>query len=337
MWAHASFLLLCRGELKADRVLVPQPGGFGSLDALKNREAGAGGDSDDDEQEQKFYVGGAGRAGGSGQNVIDPSKLMDRARQLGAVSASEHEQNSSSAFVGAGYSMSGSSEPVVKSEDPNKVRHTITLWRNGFSIDDGPLRSSDDPTSQEFLKDLNDGRVPAELAGCCSAAVRPAAACLLAARRTPPAARPALLYARLLRCADRLRARSGRSGPSPLVSIVGRTTQDYEPPAGGAAVQAFAGAGHSLGGGGSQAAASEAAGATQAPTHVVQVDEAQPATTVQFRMHDGTRHQQRFNLSDTVASLYAFAASACPGVEFDLASAYPRKVLRSISCALTQS
>ena len=64
---------------------------------------------------------------------------------------------------------------------------------------------------------------------------------------------------------------------------------------------------------------------------------AQPATTVQFRMHDGTRHQQRFNLSDTVASLYAFAASACPGVEFDLASAYPRKVLRSISCALTQS
>lgn len=44
-----------------------------------------------------------GRAGGgSGQNVIDPRKLMDKARADGAVSGAEHEGNSSSAFVGAG-------------------------------------------------------------------------------------------------------------------------------------------------------------------------------------------------------------------------------------------
>lgn len=76
--------------------------------------------------------------------MIDPAKLLDRARQLGAVSASEHEgsrlnpcllaltldtisdlavrESSSRAFLGSGYSMSGeNAEPVVKNEDPNKV------------------------------------------------------------------------------------------------------------------------------------------------------------------------------------------------------------------------
>jgi hypothetical protein len=30
--------------------------------------------------------------------------------------------------------------PVERNEDQKKIRHAITMWRNGFTVDDGPLR-----------------------------------------------------------------------------------------------------------------------------------------------------------------------------------------------------
>ncbi|KAK6028958.1 SEP domain protein [Ostertagia ostertagi] len=39
----------------------------------------------------------------------------------------------------------------------------LFMWENGFSIDDGPLRSFDNPESQQFLQSIMQGRVPAEL------------------------------------------------------------------------------------------------------------------------------------------------------------------------------
>ena len=59
----------------------------------------------------------------------------------GAVSASQHEDGRSRAFMGSGYSLNGdAAAPVERNEDEKKIRHTITFWRNGFTIDDGPLR-----------------------------------------------------------------------------------------------------------------------------------------------------------------------------------------------------
>lgn len=40
---------------------------------------------------------------------------------------------------------------------------TITLYRSGFTIDNGPLRRLDDPSNSEFLRDLAKGVVPREL------------------------------------------------------------------------------------------------------------------------------------------------------------------------------
>lgn len=40
----------------------------------------------------------------------------------------------------------------------------ITLYANGFIIDDGPLRGLDDPANTKFLEELLSGRVPRELA-----------------------------------------------------------------------------------------------------------------------------------------------------------------------------
>ncbi len=40
----------------------------------------------------------------------------------------------------------------------------INFWEDGFSIDDGPLRKLEDPANASFLKSINDGECPRELA-----------------------------------------------------------------------------------------------------------------------------------------------------------------------------
>ena len=41
----------------------------------------------------------------------------------------------------------------------------IILWRNGFQVtDEGPLRPYDTPENKQFMQDLNNGRLPMELA-----------------------------------------------------------------------------------------------------------------------------------------------------------------------------
>jgi UBX domain-containing protein 1 len=41
----------------------------------------------------------------------------------------------------------------------------ITLYANGFTMNDGPFRKFDDPVNQQFIASLKDGRVPEELRG----------------------------------------------------------------------------------------------------------------------------------------------------------------------------
>jgi len=133
---------------------------IGTLDKLKKKDQG----EEEDERDARLYVGGTdGRGGGSGQSVVDPRKVLDNARKHGAVSASEHNENSGGAFVGAGYSLSGEGgTPVVENENEKAIKHRITFWKNGFSVDDGPLRDHHDAANMAFLSDINQGRVPQE-------------------------------------------------------------------------------------------------------------------------------------------------------------------------------
>lgn len=39
---------------------------------------------------------------------------------------------------------------------PEVVSHNITFWRNGFTIDDGPLRRFDDPANASFMEVILD-------------------------------------------------------------------------------------------------------------------------------------------------------------------------------------
>lgn len=41
--------------------------------------------------------------------------------------------------------------------------YTVTMWQNGFQVNDGPFRSNDDENSKKFIAELENGHVPAEI------------------------------------------------------------------------------------------------------------------------------------------------------------------------------
>lgn len=83
----------------------------------------------------------------------DVDAIFNQARQSGAVEASADHllpSSSSRSFAGTGRLLSG--EVSSTPELPQVVTHNITLWSNGFTVDDGPLRRLDDPANASFLE-----------------------------------------------------------------------------------------------------------------------------------------------------------------------------------------
>merc|ERR1719198_483350 len=93
---------------------------------------------------------------------------MKRAREeMGAQTVGEWQDGQapqSSAFTGSGQTLSGQSTEGAAAPKPPE-EHTITFYANGFTVDDGPLRSADDPANAAFLSAVNRGQMPAELMG----------------------------------------------------------------------------------------------------------------------------------------------------------------------------
>lgn len=87
--------------------------------------------------------------------VQDPTRgnsvdaIFDQARQS-AVDPIE-PSSASKSFFGTARLLSGETVPSIP-RHPEAVTHTVTFWRNGFSVDDGPLRRLDDPENAPFLE-----------------------------------------------------------------------------------------------------------------------------------------------------------------------------------------
>jgi len=184
---------------------------------------------------------------------------------------------------------------LLQKKEQQHVTRTITFWRNGFTVDDGPLRNVTDPENQEFLRDINNGIVPREMAG--------------------------------------------DAGPNVTFStnlVDNRAQERKEPPK--PKVTAFAGSGHALG----SSTTTSAPVSTPPPSNnnnvkpagsSYTVDESQPFTSIQLRLHDGTRLVAKFNLSHTVADIRRFVESAKrlgPGQNYDLMLTFPQKVLNEV-------
>lgn len=93
--------------------------------------------------------------------VQDPSKgnndvdaIFEQARQMGAMQGPFEQQqpsSSSRSFAGTGRLLSGETVPTA-SQQPENMVHNIYFWRNGFTVNDGPLRRFDDPENASFLE-----------------------------------------------------------------------------------------------------------------------------------------------------------------------------------------
>ncbi|XP_076934633.1 plant UBX domain-containing protein 4-like [Bidens hawaiensis] len=125
----------------------------------------------DSDGPQEYYTGGQK----SGMLVQDPTKrndveaLFNQLRQAGAEEGTPDQfqpSSSSRSFSGRGRLLSGDStspppQQVQPQSQPSNV--TITFWTNGFTVNDGPLRSMDDPQNASFLESLRKGDYPEEL------------------------------------------------------------------------------------------------------------------------------------------------------------------------------
>uniref|UniRef100_A0A336LKN3 CSON010141 protein n=1 Tax=Culicoides sonorensis TaxID=179676 RepID=A0A336LKN3_CULSO len=151
---------------------------FATLGTLNNAES-----SSDEEQGQAFYAGGSER---SGQQVLGPprknpikdyvSEVFKSAQQSGAA-VDEHAPRtvSSRLYSGTGFRLgqtdndhevipgASSASGAAGGSQRQSELVVLKLWRQGFSINDGDLRSYEDPASKEFMECIMKGEIPQEL------------------------------------------------------------------------------------------------------------------------------------------------------------------------------
>nr|XP_033789841.1 UBX domain-containing protein 2B isoform X2 [Geotrypetes seraphini] len=100
------------------------------------------------------------------------NELFKQARELGAVPSDEALRTSddldkAKSFSGGGYKLGDSfqtrSEYVYGEQQlghAHDVQIVLKLWKNGFSLDDGELRSYTDPRNSQFLESIKRGLTP---------------------------------------------------------------------------------------------------------------------------------------------------------------------------------
>lgn len=145
-----------------------------TLNSLNDEE-----DEDDREerQGQAFYAGGSET---SGQQILGPPRkkpdeiiknLFEKAKEHGATEVQDQSEAAGSSkkpvVYGTGYRLGTGNEPTEIIKGPERPKppknKVLKLWKNGFNVDDGPLRLYSDPANREFLADIERGEPPREL------------------------------------------------------------------------------------------------------------------------------------------------------------------------------
>nr|XP_039274578.1 NSFL1 cofactor p47-like [Styela clava] len=137
--------------------------------------------SDDSEEEgQEYYAGGSEH---SGEVIVGPgkkkrgedivSKMFKNAKKHGAMpvdeaSSSSGKKKDKKYFTGGGYKLGAEAEdhefiPGAEKPEERKLDVVLKLWKNGFTVGDGPLRDYHDPETKEFLGAIGKGEIPQEL------------------------------------------------------------------------------------------------------------------------------------------------------------------------------
>jgi len=141
---------------------------FATLDSFRHDSEA----TKDDQNKQNYFAGGehSGILMEGGENSTTNrllKKIFEHASQGKNKTEEEEKPKEPEKFTGGGYKLGSDANDSVyygsTASDPKKekVKRMITFWKNGFSIDDGPLM--DYKHHQNVLKNLEEGYAPTEL------------------------------------------------------------------------------------------------------------------------------------------------------------------------------
>ncbi|PSR77512.1 hypothetical protein BD289DRAFT_509397 [Coniella lustricola] len=299
--------------------------GLATLGSLRSGSGHAHDDDDDDDDDNDESERRGPRdlfAGGekSGLAVQDPARhssdpqnvikdILAKAKANAKRSANNDEEAPSSAqstnFRGGGVTLGGEGTESRQIPDPRAavreelpvVTRTLHLWRDGFSIEDGPLRRYTDPEHAMDLQMIRSGRAPLHLMD-----VEQGQRCDVRLQQHEED------WQQLPRIYRPFAGQGHRLG-SPVPGDGNSSATAAQP----------------------SPAAAPSASSAQAPTvsaAPANVDNSQPTVAIRFQMPDGSRLPARFNLSNTIGDLYQFATSTAPEMrtrEFIIQSTFPSK------------
>ncbi|KAK4337060.1 hypothetical protein RND71_043756 [Anisodus tanguticus] len=118
-----------------------------------------------DDNQQAFYAGGSRH---SGQQILGPPKATDEIIKdlfKSALEAGAQPTENEDGVIDdkPSESFPDNLKPESSSSSKKPTVRKLKLWRNGFSIDDGKLRSYDEPENLEFIASVKKGEIPQEL------------------------------------------------------------------------------------------------------------------------------------------------------------------------------
>jgi UBX domain-containing protein 1 len=305
-------------------VAAPKKKGIATLSSLGGGGAAHGHDDDDDEDEDWENSGrGDLFAGGekSGLAVQDPSadnsakKLIDdivkKAKANTSRPDSESSAPSASRFRGAARTLGGDGvesrmipDPLEGLEEPRQPANqepqtrTLYLWRDGFSIDDGPLHRFDDPENAADLALIRQGRAPLHLMNV--SYDQPVDVKL--EQRDENWHQLPRIYRPFGGAGRRLGAPTpGDSSSDPATATATATAA---------------------------AAPAPATTSTATPPAAISVDDSQPVITIRVQLPTGTRLPVRFNTTHTIGDVYGVirqSSAEMASRQWVVATTFPNK------------
>ncbi|XP_071548788.1 NSFL1 cofactor p47 isoform X1 [Panulirus ornatus] len=277
-------------------------------------------ESSSEEEGQAFYAGGSEH---SGQQVLGPpkkktdmvAKLFKSAKEHGAEvleTGREGKKQKKICFGGTGYRLGETNDdteviPDTSEQEERPRDVSLKMWRTGFSVDGGPLRAYEDPANAEFLNAIRRGEVPLEL-------IREAKGgevyINMADHRHEDYAAP--------KVAVKAFTGSGHTLGSPAPSVVGQETQPAETRRNAAIM----------------GASSDTKMLEQTAEDNLTVNTAEPTTSIQIRLPDGSRLVIKLNHSHTVGDIRQFIQTARPTyqhTDFAIMTTFPYAELTNMS------
>lgn len=184
------------------------------------------------------------------------------------------------------------------------MRRTITMYRSGFTVDNGPHRRLDDAANAEFLRNLARGMVPNEL--------------------------------------RQEAAEAGQNGEV-MVGLVDKRNEDYDPEkhgkcdSGDGGFQSFSGEGQTLSSGSGPPSAVGGVIDPSAASAPQPLDAGRPSTSIAVRLLNGKRIVVKINLDSPVAEIGNHIGAQAGGDPYTLTSGYPPAVIEDLTKSIDET